>query len=154
VGIREGEAEFARDPRDAERGLDRHAASWWLYRIRHDGNWERWLDSCRMYQTATWFRAMVPARGFEGACQNGVPPWDIGRPQPAIVRLAEEGLIAGDVIDVGCGTGENALYLASRGIEVVGVDAAPTAVSRAQEKARQRGSSATFLVADALALAG
>jgi ubiquinone/menaquinone biosynthesis C-methylase UbiE len=90
--------------------------------------------------------------GFEWAYQNGVPPWDIGRPQPVILRLAEQGLIAGDVIDVGCGTGENALYLASRGLEVVGVDAAPTAIARAQEKARLQGSAATFLVADALEL--
>jgi len=100
------------------------------------------------------FRAIVPAMGFEWAYRNGVPPWDIGRAQPAIVRLAEEGLIAGDVIDVGSGTGENALYLASRGLAVVGVDAAPTAIAQAQEKARQRGSSATFLVTDALALEG
>ena len=90
--------------------------------------------------------------GFEWAYQNGVPPWDIGRPQPAIVRLDELGLISGDVIDVGCGTGENALYLAARGLEVVGVDAAPTAIARAQEKARLRGSGAAFLVADALEL--
>lgn len=89
---------------------------------------------------------------FESAYQNGVPPWDIGRPQPMILRLAEQGLIAGDVIDVGCGTGENALYLGSRGLEVVGVDAAPTAIARAQEKARLRGSGAAFLVADALEL--
>jgi len=92
--------------------------------------------------------------GFEWAYKNGVPPWDIGRAQPAIVRLAEQGRIAGDVIDVGCGTGENALYLASRGLAVIGVDAAPTAIAQAQEKARLRGSSATFLVADALALEG
>ena len=89
---------------------------------------------------------------WESAYRNGVPPWDIGRPQPAIVRLAEEGLIAGDVIDLGCGTGENALYLASRGLTVVGVDAAPTAIARAHEKARLRGTEATFVVADALAL--
>jgi ubiquinone/menaquinone biosynthesis C-methylase UbiE len=92
--------------------------------------------------------------GFEWAYRNGVPPWDIGRAQPAIIRLAEEGLFGGDVIDVGCGTGENALYLASRGLAVIGVDAAPTAIAQAQEKARLRGSSATFLVADALALEG
>jgi cyclopropane fatty-acyl-phospholipid synthase-like methyltransferase len=92
--------------------------------------------------------------GFESAYRNGVPPWDIGQPQPAIVRLAEQGVIGGDVIDVGCGTGENALYLASRGLVVVGVDAAPTAIARAAEKARQRGSAATFLVADTLALDG
>jgi SAM-dependent methyltransferase len=95
---------------------------------------------------------MVPTVGFESAYRNGVPPWDIGRPQPAIVRLAEQGLIVGDVIDLGCGTGENALYLASRGLTVVGADAAPTAIALAEEKARLRGTRATFLVADALAL--
>ncbi len=89
---------------------------------------------------------------FDTAYRTGVPPWDIGRPQPAIVRLAEQGLIAGRVIDLGCGTGENALYLASRGVTVVGVDAAPTAIARADEKARLRGIESTFLVADALAL--
>ena len=46
------------------------------------------------------------------------------------------------------------MYLASRGLAVIGVDAAPTAIAQAQEKARLRGSSATFLIADALALAG
>jgi SAM-dependent methyltransferase len=95
---------------------------------------------------------MVPTMTFESAYRNGVPPWDIGRPQPAIERLAKQGLIVGDVIDLGCGTGENALYLASRGFTVVGVDAAPTAIARAHEKAQLRGTEATFLVADALAL--
>ena len=89
---------------------------------------------------------------FDTAYRTGVPPWDIGRPQPAIVRLAEQGLMAGRVIDLGCGTGENALYLASRGVTVVGVDAAPTAIARADEKARLRGIESAFLVADALAL--
>jgi SAM-dependent methyltransferase len=90
--------------------------------------------------------------GFEWAYRNGEPPWDIGGPQPAIVRLAELGAIAGRVIDVGCGTGENALYLASRGLEVLGVDAAATAIERARGKATQRGIAAEFLVGDALAL--
>ena len=59
----------------------------------------------------------------------------------------------GDVLDVGCGTGENALHLASLGRRVVGIDAAPTAVARAREKAAERGLPAAFLVADALDLA-
>jgi len=53
---------------------------------------------------------------------------------------------------VGCGTGENALYLASLGLEVTGVDAAPTAVARAREKAAVREVTASFLVGDALDL--
>jgi SAM-dependent methyltransferase len=90
--------------------------------------------------------------GFEWAYRSGVPPWDIGRPQPAIERLVGAGAISGRVIDVGCGTGENALYLASSGFSVVGVDAAPTAIERAEAKAKLRRIPAAFLVADALHL--
>lgn len=93
-----------------------------------------------------------PRRTFEDAYRAGTAPWDIGRPQPEIVALAGEGEIVGDVLDVGCGTGENALYLASLGHRVIGVDAAPTAIARAREKAAQRGLPAAFLVADALDL--
>jgi cyclopropane fatty-acyl-phospholipid synthase-like methyltransferase len=82
----------------------------------------------------------------------GVPPWDIGRPQPEFVRLAEAGKIDGDVLDVGCGTGENALYLAKMGHDVWGIDAATMAVAKARAKARSRGLIATFLVHDALQL--
>jgi cyclopropane fatty-acyl-phospholipid synthase-like methyltransferase len=90
---------------------------------------------------------------FFDVAYEGTPPWDIGRPQASIVRLAEAGEIGGSVLDVGCGTGENALYLAERGHEVVGVDAAPAAIERAQAKARDRGIEAKFLVWDALRLA-
>ena len=78
------------------------------------------------------------------------PPWDIDRPQPALAAAANQ--FSGRVLDVGCGTGEHALLAASRGLSALGVDAAPTAISRAQEKARQRGLDARFFVADALKL--
>lgn len=87
---------------------------------------------------------------FELAYQSGRPPWDIGRAQPSLARLAAEGSIAGRVVDLGCGTGENALYLASRGLEVTGVDSAPTAIARAQAKAAERDVRAEFVLADAL----
>jgi len=80
------------------------------------------------------------------------PPWDIGRPQPAFVRLADEGLLSGRLLDSGCGTGEHALLAASRGADVTGVDVAPTAIARARAKAAKRGISARFEVADALDL--
>jgi SAM-dependent methyltransferase len=83
----------------------------------------------------------------------GVPaPWDIGRPQPAFVRLADQGRLAGRVLDCGCGTGENALLAASRGAAVIGIDVAPTAIARARAKAADRGLTARFEVADALDL--
>jgi SAM-dependent methyltransferase len=81
---------------------------------------------------------------------EGSPTWDIGRPQPAVVTLEEEGRMLGSVLDVGCGTGENALYLASRGHEVVGVDLARRAIERAQTKAVERRIDASFRVWDAL----
>ncbi|MFB6107687.1 MAG: class I SAM-dependent methyltransferase [Haloplanus sp.] len=86
------------------------------------------------------------------AAYAGVPNWDIGRPQRAFVRLAETGLVRGPVLDVGCGTGELSLYLARRGLDVLGIDISPLAVEQAREKARQRGVDARFLVWDALDL--
>jgi 2-polyprenyl-3-methyl-5-hydroxy-6-metoxy-1,4-benzoquinol methylase len=80
------------------------------------------------------------------------PPWDIGRAQPEFVRLADDGRIGGRVIDVGCGTGENTLMLAARGLEVVGIDIAREAIQRAARKAEQRRVLADFIVADALEL--
>jgi SAM-dependent methyltransferase len=79
-------------------------------------------------------------------------PWDIGRPQPTFVRLADEGRLAGRVLDSGCGTGEHALLAASRGADVVGIDVAPTAIARARAKATDRGLTVRFEVANALDL--
>ncbi len=92
------------------------------------------------------------APDFEAAYQ-GSPPWDIGAPQPEVARLEGEGAFRGSVLDVGCGTGENALFLAARGHSVLGVDTAPTAVARARKKAEERAVPGRFAVADALALA-
>jgi ubiquinone/menaquinone biosynthesis C-methylase UbiE len=93
----------------------------------------------------------VEQRLFEQAYQ-GQPPWDTGRPQPAIVRLAEAGQITGSVLDVGCGTGEIVLDLAARGHDSWGVDFVPAAIERARAKAAQRGIAAQFVVGDALEL--
>ncbi|MBV8431656.1 MAG: class I SAM-dependent methyltransferase [Solirubrobacterales bacterium] len=70
----------------------------------------------------------------------------------AFVALEEAGEIVGSVLDAGCGTGENALYLASRGHEVWGTDYAPVAIERAMKKAEQRGQGVHFEVVDALEL--
>ena len=93
----------------------------------------------------------MPADSFESA-YTGTPPWDIGRPQPAIMRLAETNQVSGSVLDVGCGTGEHVLYLAERGFAATGIDGAPTAISKARAKAKRRGLQAHFEVADALDL--
>jgi SAM-dependent methyltransferase len=96
------------------------------------------------------FRPRRPGQ-FE-ALYAGSPPWDIGRPQPAFVALAERGAIQGRVLDVGCGTGEHALLAARLGLEATGIDVAPTAIAAAEAKAAERGLRARFLVWNALEL--
>jgi ubiquinone/menaquinone biosynthesis C-methylase UbiE len=79
-------------------------------------------------------------------------PWDVGEPQPEIVRLEESGAIGGVVLDLGCGTGETALYLAARGHDVWGIDFVPRAIELARDKAIKRGLGVHFQVGDALKL--
>lgn len=85
---------------------------------------------------------------FFEAAYRGRPPWDIGRAQREFVLLEESGEITGAVLDAGCGTGDNALYLAGRGHEVWGVDSAPAAIATARKKAEERGLAVSFLVMD------
>jgi ubiquinone/menaquinone biosynthesis C-methylase UbiE len=88
------------------------------------------------------------------ALYSSPPPWDIGRPQPAFLALAEAGAIRGRVLDLGCGTGEHVLMAAGLGLEATGVDLAATALRAAERKARDRARTARFLRRDARDLAG
>lgn len=82
----------------------------------------------------------------------GRAPWDIGKPQ-AVLQAAED-KVAGSILDAGCGTGENALFFASKGYTVTGIDFLDGPISEAKAKAVQRTLSATFLVRDVLKLEG
>ncbi|HEY1347575.1 MAG TPA: class I SAM-dependent methyltransferase [Streptosporangiaceae bacterium] len=96
---------------------------------------------------------MTTPTGWDSAYEAGSrPPWDIGRPQPAFVRLADGGLLSGRVLDAGCGSGEQALLAAARGADAVGVDVSPRAIERARRKADERGLTVRFEAADALSL--
>ena len=92
----------------------------------------------------------VPDRSTFETAYTGQAPWDIGRPQQAFLDVADR--ITGSVLDAGCGTGENALFFASRGHKVTGIDFLEEPIRRARRKATERGLTATFLVMDALAL--
>ena len=88
----------------------------------------------------------------EAYASSAPAPWDIGRPQPAFVRLADSGLLCGRVLDAGCGTGEHTLLAAAHGADAAGVDISPRAIAQAREKAAGRGLAVRFEVADALNL--
>jgi len=92
----------------------------------------------------------VPDKSTFASLYAGQAPWDIGRPQKAFLDVAEQ--IAGVILDAGCGTGDNALYFASRGHKITGIDFLEEPIQRAKRKAAERGREATFLVKDALTL--
>lgn len=100
----------------------------------------------------------LPGTGRSRAGENfddsyvGTPPWDIGRPQPVFLGLADAGEIRGRVLDAGCGTGEHVLMAAERGLNTTGIDASPRAIAAAQKKAADRSLTARFVVWDALRL--
>jgi SAM-dependent methyltransferase len=96
----------------------------------------------------------MTGRPWDASYHDGPAPWDVGRPQPAVVRVADAGGFTGAVLDAGCGTGENALHLASLGLAVLGFDVAGTALARARATAEKRGLEVEFTLADALQLQG
>lgn len=83
---------------------------------------------------------------------GSVIAWDIGEPQPLLVALVEAGEVRGDVLDAGCGIGENAVYLASQGFSVTGIDGSAPALKRASDLASARGVQVEFLQRDATSL--
>jgi SAM-dependent methyltransferase len=89
---------------------------------------------------------------WDASYADGPAPWDVGHAQPAVVRVAAAGGFTGSVLDAGCGSGDNALHLASLGLPVLGVDVAETALGIARRKAADLGVDVEFAAADALHL--
>ncbi len=76
------------------------------------------------------------------------PRWDSGVTPPEVVALIEGGSIHGRALDLGCGTGTNAIYLAQHGLSVVGIDFSPKAIATARDKAQRAGVTVDLHVAD------
>jgi len=91
---------------------------------------------------------------FPGAPAPDGIPWEIGAAQPRLMELEALGAITGAVLDAGCGTGDNAIYLARKGYSVTGVDSSPTAIAQARARAADAGARVRFEVADATELTG
>jgi len=87
-------------------------------------------------------------RTWDEDYKEGVLPWDLGHPEPLLVAEVEAGALpSGRLLEIGCGTGDNARFLAGRGCEVTAIDLSPTAVALAADK----GGRVTWAAHDVLA---
>ena len=85
--------------------------------------------------------------------REGDLPWDTGRPSSELQRVLSQNKIQPSrALELGCGTGTNSVWLAQQGFEPTGVDLAPLAIERAEERAHLAGVKARFVVADVLGL--
>ena len=76
-------------------------------------------------------------------------PWNIETPPELLVELVDSGKVQPcKAIDLGCGAGNSAIYLAGRGFKVTGIDFSPTAIKIAKENAKNKGAKCNFFVAD------
>ncbi len=81
--------------------------------------------------------------------REGTPPWETGIPSSELQRVFEEGLVPrGTALEIGCGTGCDAIVMVRQGMEVTAVDNAPTAIERARVRAEQEDSLPRFVLGD------
>lgn len=99
-----------------------------------------------------FYQGRPPIKGRDVSFEQ--TPWDIGAPQPAVVALADAGEVRDDVLDAGCGLGDNAIFLASRGFRVTGVDGAEPALERARRRADESGVDVEFVRTDVTRMDG
>jgi len=82
---------------------------------------------------------------------EGAPPWDTGQPDEHLVEVVRAGgIVPGRALEVGCGTGTNAVWLAQQGFDVLGVDLSPLAIEKARARAAAAGRECRFEVLDFL----
>lgn len=93
-----------------------------------------------------WVRRDV--RAFESHYKCNSTPWDMGHIQPAVAALLDAGEVSGKVLEVGCGTARHAIAAAQLGLDVTGVDFAPTAIERAQKLVDESGVKVDLHVVD------
>ena len=99
-------------------------------------------------------RAILNQLIYDVMYRFGKPVWDTGTTPPEVVEAIENAPIPGRALDLGCGTGTHATYLAQHGWSVLGVDFSPRAIALAREQANRAGVDIDFRVMDVTRLDG
>lgn len=88
---------------------------------------------------------------FEERYISGDLPWDIKRPDANLVKAIKTfGIKSGKGLDIGCGTGDNLIWLSRKGFKMTGVDISETAINKARQKAEEAKIKASFYSLDFL----
>jgi len=95
---------------------------------------------------------VMPHPSWNENYASGQLPWDSGQPEPLLVEFVTSGAVTpSPTLEIGAGTGTNAIWMAERGFEVLGVDVSPLAVERAHAKMEGRALRCRFAAWDFLA---
>jgi SAM-dependent methyltransferase len=90
-----------------------------------------------------------PITDWDSMYREGTPSWETGRPAAELIRVLNEGRIPrGEALEIGCGTGADAVCLAKHGFDVTAVDSSPMALERARTRARLENASVIFVLDD------
>ena len=92
---------------------------------------------------------MTIEKGYQQRYKAGNTPWDTGKPDFNLVDIVTATPISGcKAIDIGCGTGDNSIWLAGQGFDVTGTDVSEVALEKAHEKAAQAKAGCNFMLID------
>lgn len=94
----------------------------------------------------------MPHPSWNESYASGQLSWDTGQPEPLLVEFVTSGAVTpGPALEIGAGTGTNAIWMAERGFDVLGIDVSPLAVERARAKMEGRALRCRFAASDFLA---
>jgi SAM-dependent methyltransferase len=94
----------------------------------------------------------MPHPSWNESYASGQLPWDTGQPEPLLFEfVASSGVKPSPTLEIGAGTGTNAIWMAERGFDVLGVDVSPLAVESARAKMEGRSLPCRFEALDFLA---
>ncbi len=94
---------------------------------------------------------MTEQNRFIDRYKTGDIPWDVGKPETNLTETVKRRAVKGcKALEIGCGTGDNSIWLAANGFDVTGIDLSEIAIERAGEKALEAGAKCVFVVSDFL----